>query len=387
VVDETTRPSAAAVRSIAEMFTASRAAFRAFYDEVAAAEGRDPFLVVQARGRLAAEASSGRPLDQRHTADAIFVALHALGEPNTTFAFAAAAIAAGLCDPPSTSSDGLDAKRKELADRLENIRNPKRLRTTADLQSADLEAIIDRNQEFQDPDALIPAIILARRRLCRIETVDAAGARMLGTGFLIGPSAILTNFHVVRFLGDTLRPPYTLKIRFDYSRTTGRPSPEGGVFGAREVWRIASSAIGAVEPNPAPPPDANGDGWWHDLLQRADWIGGLSTALDFAVVALDGAPGLQRGWYDLRRIDREEIAGNCHVLHHPAGQGRTITSGSIAYPDTGGPRLFHTANTVRGSSGGLVVDANGRPVALHHLGLTVNPPPNPPPREIGRAHV
>jgi len=62
--------------------------------------------------------------------------------------------------------------------------------------------------------------------------------------------------------------------------------------------------------------------------------------------------------------------GSCWVFHHPAGQGQTITGGSFVFVDGLQPvRAFHSATTVGGSSGGLVLDEAGRPVALHHAAL------------------
>ena len=70
-----------------------------------------------------------------------------------------------------------------------------------------------------------------RRAVCRIEdTRDPRKA--IGTGFLVGPDLLLTNFHVMQnYLGAAPQmDTSTLAFRFDYAvETTGgisaRPSP------------------------------------------------------------------------------------------------------------------------------------------------------------------
>jgi hypothetical protein len=53
---------------------------------------------------------------------------------------------------------------------------------------------------------------LVEGRVCRVE-IDSNAA---GTGFLVGPDAILTNYHVVRTVLDGATPASKVTCRFDY---------------------------------------------------------------------------------------------------------------------------------------------------------------------------
>ena len=372
-----TEPLAAASR-FGQRVTASRMAFRQHFDAWLA-EGRaagrafrpTSFLHAQFLGRRAGYAGTG-PHD---TAGAVALCLLALEEPSTMSELAIAVVAAGLCDQLQSVSSLEDrlAHRRELSREINGLfgRGEAVAEFAVELErAANLEAMSDADGTWSDPDALGPAMLLARRRLCRIETVDAKLKKVTGTGFLIGPSAVLTNWHVVSDLPSVLAAEPTAEIplwvRFDYGRSSKLPDGARSVFRASKDWLIASSETGALAPHGRQPDD----GWWQDSALRSAWRQGMAGNLDFAVLRVIGAPGLLRGWYDLASAAAVPPTGSCFALHHPNGNGRTFTAGSFALPNlTLGARAFHTASTAHGSSGGLIYDDTGRPVALHYLGI------------------
>ena len=97
------------------------------------------------------------------------------------------------------------------------------------------------------------------------------------------------------------------------------------------------------------------------------------TELDFALLRIDSTsvPALlaaSRGWVDLGSLPPLPQQGAfVFVLQHPKGMPLQHSMGVIQQQAT--PlRLRYDADTEPGSSGGLVLDQELRPVALHHAG-------------------
>lgn len=385
----------AKAREAFRTMTASRLGFAQFFDAYladatsTAAVGRPlprTFLHAVFVGRHAL-AGSGESFDPAIPVDAAALALVAMGGPEAMWDVAMAGVGAGLFDPAPDDSTARSEQRTIAARGISKVfgseviaqRRAAALSTdnqaledvpapgsTAQLQRATLEVFTVMDETLPDPDSIGAALLLARKRLCRIETVGMVEGQLkpvTGTGFLVGPSAVLTNWHVIRDVpsprGDT-----PLRVIFDYGQTTGIPTAAVSVVQARDSWRIESSEAGPLEPQGAT------EGWWLDQAERLAWRQSHSGNLDFAVIHVEGAPGLQRGYYDLATAEQALADGTCFVLHHPSSQGRTLTAGHFRFSqETLGYRVFHTASTAKGSSGGLVLDTNGRPTAIHYLGL------------------
>jgi hypothetical protein len=348
------------LRAALEPLTATRLAFRQHYESFLA-DHADPALPrTFLHGVWLGQRLSGGAGDAATMPDAAAHALLALGSDRHAAEALTGAVAAGLFDPPDADVAAVAQARSGAMGALASALGAGIAQAT--LQSASLERITSKLAGFPDPDRLVPAILLARRRLCRVETLGPDGRSVTGTGFLIGPSAVLTNWHVVKDVPSPLASGFPLTVLFDFSRA-GMPTDDKSRFHARTDWQIEARQHGALEPA-----DSSA-GWWMDPAVRDKWATGGADHLDFAVVHLQGAPGLQRGWYDLARlVDTPLATGECFVFHHPLGEGRAGNAGLIHFV-AGGSRLFHSATTARGSSGGLLVDGNGDPVGLHYLGL------------------
>ena len=353
------------------------------------------FLHAVLLGRM--QVGPGDPLDPGQSADAAALVAMALPDASARLKFAQAALAAGLFDGSGSERAALVNRRKHAAKfakllSAEPVRHPVdpvQPYGQAQLQSGGLEVFVSPNETLPDPDQLAPALLLARQRLCRIESRGPDGKPVTGTGFLIGPSAVITNRHVVAHLigqGDSKG----LQALFDFSQSGGQQLAYKTAVPAHADWQIAVSDTGNLGWDAKPPGWENYDeqtgmgqpnpgtaeiSWWADAALRGTWRTSLAAALDFAVIRLDGAPGLERGWYALDSNAERAPRGQCYVLHHPLTMGRSITFGYFHYADDlqTGQRLFHSASTEHGSSGGLVLDRHGVPVGLHYLGLGRNP--------------
>jgi len=346
----------------------TRAQVQRFYDDWLAGSAFDgaPACFVHAVvSGVDAASHLPNPPHPARDGDALCLALAALGTPDRILQFFGAAVAAGLFDG-TTAAEARAARRRKLTAGMQAALGLES--TRAVLQHGTREALTAPDALWFDPGDLLPAIILARRRLCRIESTDDNETPVTGSGFLVGPSTVMTNFHVVKHLPETLADGARLRVTFDYSATTGLAGAESSVFPAQPDWRAAMSPLAATGPEE--------DYWWDDKTKRDAWLAEVAKTLDYAVIRLDGAPGLQRGWYRIDDIPTETPTA-VWVLHHPGTEGHTITDGPVRLTKPGGHRIFHLASTAKGSSGGLVLNQEGAPVGLHFMALEANAPPAP----------
>lgn len=195
----------------------------------------------------------------------------------------------------------------------------------------------------------------ARNRVCLVEI----GTEAPGTGFLVGPAAVLTNWHVVASALETggLKEA---RCRFNYARLPDGRRGEGFAIPlAGEAPAAASPASRAErenDPAGAPP---------------------LADELDFALLRLAEPVGLQeaeggrRGWYALPERPVPLAAdAPLLILQHPRSGPMKLAmdTQSVIGPVAGGLRIRYRTNTEAGSSGSPVFTMDWEPALLHHLG-------------------
>ncbi len=352
----------------------SRPQLRNYYDTWIAqrSNAKDPAGFLYAIASTMYALRDQTPLaDPAVDGDALALVLTALPTDGDRFAFFSATLSAGFFDGAVTP-DGQKRfeMRRSLTRKFLKALPSKRNETVSQLQANETgEEAFGNKTIWADPGDFAPAMILAARRMCRVEIRENNGSiKRTGTGFLIGPSAIITNFHVVHDRPDTLPKRTAITCNFDYSETTGQKNARTSKHFAELDWCIAKSETG---PNS---PQTDVVNWWTnpDLLDA--WLVSLVNKLDYAVIRLDGAPGLQRGWYDLASLTEAEQLVHGLVLHHPAGLDQTVTFGDMSISAPEDARLFHEAATSGGSSGGLLLNQIGQPVGLHYLGIDYQRP-------------
>lgn len=191
-----------------------------------------------------------------------------------------------------------------------------------------------------------------RRQVCRVEIPGQA----LGTGFLVGPAAVLTNWHVVedaRKAGAEAQ----MNCRFDYRRLsngTVEPGLSVPVVSIADERRCSPAELTAKPDDPAPMPDE----------------------LDYALLLLSPLPGVARGAIAMTGapVQKDEAL---IIVQHPRGDPVRFaidTSAVEAYKHAG-LRLRYRTNTEAGSSGSPCFNMDFDLVALHHLGDPGRPPP------------
>jgi hypothetical protein len=163
------------------------------------------------------------------------------------------------------------------------------------------------------------------------------GSAVTCTGFLVGPQAILTNFHCLD------RSPA-------FRASQGRPAPD------------CSDIAIHFDFDRQPAPDAV-------IRARCARVLKFDQALDYALLDL-GSPPAQGATVraPLPLADQGLAqAGQGHLVHHPAGLAKKVSIDCDLQPAVDG-RIEHRCSTLGGSSGAPLLDDTQRVIGLHHEG-------------------
>ena len=211
------------------------------------------------------------------------------------------------------------------------------------------QSVVSKEDGFPDLAAVMREFGLASRRVCEVLVTDANGnSASSGTGFLVGPQCVLTNWHVVKDLLGPTKPVAEnladrLLIRFD------RVMDDYAVPGARPGVIFRARTIDAWDPCY----DSEYDGG--EIKEDASPYASADEKLDFALIRLWDAPGYERGWYEIQADKWPVPQSKLFLLQFPRGAMMRITVGGIEKLLDEGTRrrLRHLANSDKGSSGGL----------------------------------
>ncbi len=212
---------------------------------------------------------------------------------------------------------------------------------------AELELIVNSEDNFIDIDTLAGAIYTAQA----VGRIELPRGRALGTGFLVGPELMLTNYHVFKdksMLASAV-------VRFDYHANADGVVTQGRVYDFQPDFYVSS-------------PD---------------------TQLDFALVKLKGEPLAERklqegdeglGYLELLRrgrhrgyllvaprqlVEHERV----NIIQHPNGNPqKVVLTQNYILADMSADRVHYLADTQPGSSGSPVLNRYWEVVALHHSG-------------------
>ena len=252
------------------------------------------------------------------------------------------------------------AQRYGLAPTVEFARHP----------SDPLEAQVRAANSMHDPAAWRALMGQIEARVCHVELPARTG-----TGFLVGPRALMTNHHVLQPLLDGQVQPADVALRFDFKRLADGTILPGTVHRLSATdWRIDASPPSEVDKQPDTP----------GALPNPD-------ELDYAVVRLAGAPGNERigeraqadpeapprGWLTLPESAHPfAMDSPLTIMQHPDERPLKVAFDTSAVLDVGnggglngnGTRVRYRTNTDRGSSGSPCFDENWTLVALHHSG-------------------
>jgi hypothetical protein len=201
-------------------------------------------------------------------------------------------------------------------------------------------------------------------QVCRI-TLPTPDGTAHGTGFLVGPGVVITNYHVIEPVISKQTRPEDVTVLFDYKKLGGHVISTGVEYKLAGDWLIDSSPMSPID----------------DEEEPKSGVPGLDQ-LDYAVLQLDGTPGSlpvgkgdatspPRGWipapaaaYDFRP-DTPLL-----IMQHPEALPLKLAlemQGIIGLNENA-TRLKHRVNTETGSSGAPCFTSGWDLVALHHGG-------------------
>ena len=209
----------------------------------------------------------------------------------------------------------------------------------------------------------LPADMFLRRgleRMGQVCRIDIVGADVPGTGLLIGPDLVLTNYHVLREIIENDLPPAFLEVYFDF---------HGSKDSARKATIPKTEWLISTSPNsPASTP------FDHVPTDRLDYA---LVRLEQRVADDQVDPQRKRGWIPISPVKFEfEKDRPLLILGHPLGQAVSLDmdTRSILRKNHPGSRVRYRTNTKGGSSGSPCFDFSFNLVAIHHGGDTGDPP-------------
>ncbi|HJQ37685.1 MAG TPA: trypsin-like peptidase domain-containing protein [Thermoanaerobaculia bacterium] len=235
-----------------------------------------------------------------------------------------------------------------------------------DASQSALQRIVVQTSSFLNVAQWREAMATIERRVARIR-YRVNGGNVYGTGFLVGPSAVMTNYHVVELLIDNKARPEDVRVEFDYKLLPGGNAQEGRTVGLDDDWCVDASKYSAAdkEVSPATPPTV--DELDYAVLRLKEPVANETVPPDTSDTA---AP--QRGFVSL-----DEAATNApgpgtavFIVQHPKGEPLSMameTQGMLA-ANANATRLRYQTNTEGGSSGSPVFDQHWKLIALHHAG-------------------
>ena len=199
----------------------------------------------------------------------------------------------------------------------------------------ELESWFKRELDFIDVGFLIQAIQQATS-VCRIEIPNQG---ILGTGFLIAPNLVLTNYHVVCSENTDIQiNPSDIVLRFGCFTSTTGDEEKGQTFKLVNDKPILESSP--------------------------------TNKLDYALLQVEDsirqAKDIREAECEFKNLPQKKMALN--ILQHPEGASMkiAISSNAVAniFPDSG--LMQYVTKTSSGSSGSPCFNEDWKVVALHH---------------------
>jgi V8-like Glu-specific endopeptidase len=202
---------------------------------------------------------------------------------------------------------------------------------------------------------------ILQRQICRI-VVTSGRKASYGTGFLLGPSVVMTNYHVLKEVLDEDLPSENVEFHFDYrSKGDDKISEKVKTYYLAEDWLIDTS-----QGSPS-------DGKVTDQFVDVE-----PGHLDYALLRLKGKPGTEfikpgvmRGWIELQGKDGDFVKDSpLLILHYPYGDPLEIANNTQAIVgiNNNKTRIRYSTYTQSGSSGAPCFNENWELIAIHQSG-------------------
>ena len=280
-------------------------------------------------------------------------------------------LVSGLLNENSTNGALL-----EFAWRHQIIKRPAGAMDVRGVDDGSLERMLEPTRGFTDVGTFLQRLGQVVNCVCQISYPTPEGTAY-GSGWLIGNSTVLTNWHVVEKVTPANRRE--VKLTFDY-RTTGA----GQTVSPGVLYPLVDSDDWLIDHSPYDPLDSS--------IRPVDEDRGLDRGaehLDYAVLRLAGEPGTKpvglkasesaapRGCLPLNEaveIPSAEGSPAIWCFQHPYEGGQSLpqqvdwNKPGVLGSNPNGTRVWYTINTRGGSSGSPILTGKLQLCALHHAG-------------------
>lgn len=245
--------------------------------------------------------------------------------------------------------------------------NPKLLKLAEDFgltaTSPQLERKVRDDLPFIDVTRWRTRLGEIEAQVCRVETPT-----QIGTGFLVGPDVLITNYHVMEKVIKNPSVAGKVVLRFDYKQLAdGTTVNPGTLFKLADTWLLDESPYSSV-----------------DLLTDAGGQSPAAEELDYVLLRVDGEPGHQAvaadkadpGASTRRWIEVDDPVPGLvpdapvFIVQHPEAWPLKLAldTKSVLNTNANGTRIRYRTNTEKGSSGSPVFNDQWQLAALHHSG-------------------
>jgi hypothetical protein len=235
--------------------------------------------------------------------------------------------------------------------------------------ASQLERTIRESNSMLNVRGWTKRLATVQNQVCRVEIpIDGEPKPVFGTGFLIAPDVVITNYHVVEYLIDGTAKPAGVGLRFDYALLEDGATPDPGtVYRLAADWLIDASPYSPLDDEEHPASDPLPDQLDYALLRLASRVGDAKVG-----AALNNMATFQpRGWIKTPTTAYPFAPQSAlYIMQHPEGDPLKLALDTDAVIGVNGnaTRVRYKTNTERGSSGSPCFDANWNLVALHHGG-------------------
>ncbi|MDY3558399.1 serine protease [Gemmata sp. JC673] len=203
------------------------------------------------------------------------------------------------------------------------------------------ERIVREDVPFENAGEWAVRYNRCRVAVCRVEPQPLNESNAdFGSGFLVAPDILLTNFHVIDHTGWK---PDRVVFRFDCEVGSDGKEAAGRTCKLAADWKLGTS------------PRVSDGGLDFALLRLAEPVGN------------DPLPAGTRGWLALH-TQPFRIGQPVFILQHPAARPLKLAIGTVRDVNPSPVQVSYDANTEGGSSGSPCFNSALQVVALHHFG-------------------
>ena len=199
------------------------------------------------------------------------------------------------------------------------------------------------------PSLLTKQIIFLQEQVCRVEV-----GRSMGTGFRVGPNVIMTAYHVVKDIIESIISVRDAVIRFGYLQKESQVIEVGRAYHLPETdWLIDYSPYSE-----------------HDIssVKVDSDIVPNTNELNYAFLQVEGLSKEDTEWIKIPNGDIEYQPGSSlHIIQHLQGEPLQLAlqPNSVIGINRNRTRLFYRTWTQPGSSGAPCFDHEWKLIGFH----------------------